>query len=92
MPGWPRVATHIESGLDFAIYRRFGYLRTRLLLYHQDRLAEMEAKLDMIDRQDCKDKETQSFLGNRSDDDRRSGSLRKALFLELDKELKTYGG
>jgi hypothetical protein len=81
----------VDSDSTFRIYRRFGFLRTRLLLYHQDILAEMEAKLDWLDRDDARSRETQRYLSSRREDDLRQGSPRKALFKDIESQLEIYG-
>ncbi|OCT49643.1 hypothetical protein CLCR_07483 [Cladophialophora carrionii] len=88
--GWPRIAAFVDSDSTFRIYRRFGFLRTRLLLYHQDILAEMEAKLDWLDRDDARSPETQRYLSSRREDDLRQGSPRRALFQDIESQLEIY--
>ena len=43
----------LDSDENFMIYRRFGYLYARLLLYKQDELRAFEKRLDRIDRKDA---------------------------------------
>ena len=50
--GYPRLATFLDSEDIFSVYRRFGYLQSRLLLEKQDDLRRLEAKLDTLDGQD----------------------------------------
>ncbi|OAP64163.1 hypothetical protein AYL99_00135 [Fonsecaea erecta] len=88
--GWPRIATFVDSDPNFMIYRRFGFLRTRLLLWHQDILREMESRLDYQDMQDASSVGTRRYLSNRDGDDMRTPAVRKALFQELDVQLKAY--
>jgi uncharacterized protein DUF6594 len=45
---------------SFQVIRRFSNLRTRLLLLSQDRVAQLEKKLDKIDR----DESSPLFLGS----------------------------
>lgn len=47
--GYPNLATFHSSSEEFAIYRRFGYLSSRLLLDRQDHLRNLEEKLDKYD-------------------------------------------
>jgi hypothetical protein len=47
--GYPRLATFLDSGSSFLMFRRFGYLQTRLLLEKQSLLAELEDELDKAD-------------------------------------------
>lgn len=48
--GYPRLAAFINSDLDFVVFRRFGHLHVRYLLYLQDEIAEMEQQLHTLDR------------------------------------------
>jgi hypothetical protein len=47
--GYPRLATLIGSDEKFMLYRRFGYLQSRILLRRQDELRELETELGMLD-------------------------------------------
>ena len=44
----------MNSDEDNLIIRKFGNIHARLLLYRQDQLAELEAKLSHFDREDAK--------------------------------------
>ncbi len=61
------------------------------MLYRQDILAELEARLDRLDWEEYRDPELKQFLASRKDDDMRDGSKRKELLEELEKEMKVYG-
>lgn len=50
--GYPNLATFQSSDETFAIYRRFGYLQSRLLLEKQDALRVLENKLNQYDDDD----------------------------------------
>lgn len=90
-PGWPRLSAAIDSDPNFMIYRRFGYLRTRLLTYHQDVLREMEERLDKLDIDDFKSDHAHRASSWRQGDDARQPALRKELFHSLNTELYLYG-
>ncbi|KAF1966737.1 hypothetical protein BU23DRAFT_313566 [Bimuria novae-zelandiae CBS 107.79] len=47
--GYPSLATFLDSDECFMVYRRFGFLQSRLLLDKQDELRELERKLDRLD-------------------------------------------
>ena len=47
--GYPRVAAYMDSDENFMIYRRFGFLHSRILLNKQDELREIEERLDDLD-------------------------------------------
>ncbi|KAK4935172.1 hypothetical protein LTR10_023735 [Elasticomyces elasticus] len=88
--GWPRVAAVIDSEANFMIFRKFGYLRTRLIVWHQDRLRELENLLGDLDLEDFKDDSARRALCCRQGDDGRSPPKRKLLFQELSRELELY--
>ena len=56
--GYPKLAAFLDSDPNFMIYCRFGYLQTRLLLYHRDILRELELEMDCIDRREANDPAT----------------------------------
>lgn len=89
--GWPRLSAAIDSDPNFMIYRRFGYLRTRLLTYHQDVLRELEEALDKLDHEDYSKKATRRAMCYREGDDARQPSRRKELLQSVDKEMQHYG-
>ena len=47
--GYPRLATLIGSDEKFMLYRKFGYLQSRILLHRQDELRELEEDLYHLD-------------------------------------------
>jgi hypothetical protein len=51
------MATFLDSDENFMIYRRFGYLHARTLLRLQDKLRELEEKLDKYDDADWEDED-----------------------------------
>lgn len=67
--------------------RRFGF-HTRVLLYRQDELRELEDQLVRLDAEDadCED----PILASRVLDDVQEGSFRKGLIQEIDDKLKEY--
>ncbi|KAH6712332.1 hypothetical protein BKA61DRAFT_736758 [Leptodontidium sp. MPI-SDFR-AT-0119] len=85
--GYPRLAAFLDSNENFMLYRRFGFLQSRLLLYKQDELRELEARLDRIDQLDAK--RDASLLLSRAKDDA-CGSRRKMLLQEIDVKFKDY--
>jgi hypothetical protein len=50
--GYPSVAAYMSTDIDGRIYRRFSYLRTRLLLQTQDKIVDLEKKLEELDNKD----------------------------------------
>ena len=72
------------------LYRRFGYLQSRIILHKQDELRALEEKLDILDQQDAADSETEKFLQSRDLDDK-SKRQRKALLETIEIKFKEYG-
>lgn len=94
--GYPRVAAFMDSDDNFMIYRRFGFLYSRVLLDKQDELREMEADLDSIDQSDAQGLKTaRTCLQSRSKDNRcndvNDENTRRALLRKAEKVLYTYG-
>jgi hypothetical protein len=66
------------------VFRRFGTLRARSLLYKQDELVEMEAQLNELDVTE----QRQVYLSSRRRD---ANDERKKLVQSIDKALIEYG-
>jgi hypothetical protein len=82
--GYPQFAALINADPAFAVFRRFGTLRARSLLYKQDELVEMEARLNELDATERR----QVYLSSRRRD---SNDERKKLVQSIDKALIEYG-
>ncbi len=52
--GYPKLAAFLDSDDNFMVFRRFGYLQSRLLLEKQDDLRILETQLDKLDRADAR--------------------------------------
>ena len=93
--GDPRLAAFLDSDDAFMIYRHFGFLHARLLLYKQDELKEMEEKLRTMDLRDSKDAKKNKCLKSRRKDDLRqdleSHEMRKHLMQRIEKKTLEYG-
>ena len=50
--GYPKLARHMEISPEAAIFRRFGALNARNLLYLQAELVHLEKKLCELERRD----------------------------------------
>jgi hypothetical protein len=50
--GYPQLAAYLNSDPDFTIFRRFGFLQNRLLLYRQAELEALQLELHHLDRDD----------------------------------------
>lgn len=82
--GYPRFAALMASHDQFLIVRRFSRLRMRLLLLTQDKIAQLERKLDQID---CSEK-SPLFLGSSRLD---KNGERQAVLLQVREDLGAYG-
>jgi hypothetical protein len=78
----------LDSSEEFMLYRRFGYLQSRVILNKQDQLRELEKRLDREDKDDalvdyqllmCRDK------------DERENRPRVKLLADIEKCFKEYG-
>jgi hypothetical protein len=93
--GYPRISAYIDSDSDAALFRRFGVLHARSLLYKQVELTELEAQLDKLDKDD------EGNPGADSDKWRLGHSIslnggqmnekRRDLMKKIDEKLEEYG-
>lgn len=90
--GYPQLAAFVNSDENFLIARKYGFLRSRVLLYRQDELSVLER--DLI-RLDADDKENREFaLHSRKRDEETDEDpvySRKVLIQKIDDKLKEYG-
>jgi hypothetical protein len=86
--GYPRLAAFLDSDENFMLYRRFGFLQARILLYKQDELRELETDLDRMDKIDKK--KAPAVLKSRERDDAEN-TRRKELLHEIEERFKEYG-
>ncbi|KAF1353285.1 hypothetical protein BDV97DRAFT_111825 [Delphinella strobiligena] len=47
--GYPRLAAFVNSDKDFVVFRGFGELQARILLYKQDEIVLLEERLHSVD-------------------------------------------
>jgi hypothetical protein len=92
--GYPRVAAFIDSDENFMLYRRFGFLQARIILYKQDELRELEEELDKMDNSDAASRpgKLKSRERDDADSDDRQNLIRKitAAFREYGSVLESY--
>jgi hypothetical protein len=84
--GYPNIAAFTDSSECFMLYRRFGYLQSRLLFDRQDELQVLEEELDTFD------KDHQKYIQSRrasplSDE----AQARKDLLDRLEVKFTSYG-
>lgn len=70
------------------LYRRFGFLQARALLYKQDQLRELENKLDKLDQRDSEERPKRLKSRERDDIDNNN---RKNLIQDITKVFNEYG-
>ena len=87
--GYPRLASYVNSDPNFTIYRRFGYLHNRVLLYRQDELCVLQERLEKLDDED-QEKEPKN-LKSRERDEKYNSTARRDLIFEIDAKLNVYG-
>ena len=89
--GYPQLAAFINSDENFMICRKYGFLRSRVLLYRQDELRQLERDLleaDQEDAQDC----PLALRSRKTDEERPQDAYsRKPLIEKIDAKLKEYG-
>lgn len=93
--GYPRQAAFADSDDSFMIYRRFGYIHSRLLLNKQDELRELEANLHDMDLIDASSEEGALCLKSRELDEERNDiqglGPRRALLEKIEQKTLQYG-
>lgn len=70
------------------IYRRFGFLSTRLLLDQQDKLRLLEEELDEIDQDDDEKNNNRNITRDLPEEDSKE---RQALLVKIKNEYCEYG-
>ncbi|RDL34322.1 uncharacterized protein BP5553_07450 [Venustampulla echinocandica] len=83
--GYPRLAAFLDIDENFMLYRRFGVLQARILLYKQDELRGLEEKLD---RKDKVHSDPELLLSRERQD--QGGESRKELMREIGEAFKDY--
>lgn len=93
--GYPRQAAFADSDESFMIYRRFGYIHSRLLLNKQDELRELEASLKNMDLIDADSDEGKLCLQSRDLDENREKipglESRRELLERIERKTLQYG-
>ena len=70
--GYPKLSALMASHDGFFVFRRFSNVRTRLLLLAQDRLAQLGAKLDRVDKENSNRYSWHPLAGTETRSDRPS--------------------
>jgi hypothetical protein len=82
--GYPELVACMNTDIDFVMFRRFGYLHLRHLLYLQEELSSIEKK---IYHQDLQDPEPLNLMSREYD----TNEERKATMIIMIAKLKEYG-
>ncbi len=88
--GYPRLASFIDSDVDNVMFRRFGILHARLLLYKQAEITELERELQELDKGDT-DTPNEWKLHSHINLSRGDNKVRKELVDKIDLKMKDYG-
>lgn len=92
--GYPQLAAFINSDECFLMCRRFGWLNSRVLLYRQAELADLEETLLEMDKEDNAYRGGITLHSMKEDDERvdiKDPQLsRKTLINKIDTKLKEY--
>lgn len=87
--GYPKVAAYENSDPNFLVYRKFGWLHNRTLLLLQDELAELEYRLEKLDKRTFADENDVQLKSRRLDNV--VCPLRQRLVQLITERLQVYG-
>ena len=88
------MSVFMDSDEAFAMYRRFGSLHARVLLYKQDELRRLESDLRTMDVQDSKSQAGERKLISWHKDCRSSAGdkkTRQSLMRTIEQKTTEYG-
>ena len=94
-PGYPKLASRMEARPETAIFRRFGALRSRLLLCLQTELIDLELQYCGLERLNSKDshaiynRDYMSMIRGEISEQR--SKEQKELLEKISHKLKEYG-
>ncbi|MCJ1385585.1 hypothetical protein MMC17_008708 [Xylographa soralifera] len=92
--GYPKLADFLSRHKGFAIFRRFGALNTRNLLYLQVEILELEIELNKVEEANSIDKDHSDVLLNwyrlKESKEGSPGKLQYDIVMELRERLKEY--
>lgn len=87
--GYPSWAAYQNSDPTFRVYKRFGTLRNRVILYRQQELAKLEDQLNVLDIED--DEKHNHRIRSLRRDTADPDSKRMNLIDQIDSKLEHYG-
>ncbi|KAL6719062.1 hypothetical protein ACLMJK_003297 [Lecanora helva] len=90
--GYPQLSAFVNSDENFLIARKYGFLRTRVLLYRQDELSVLERDLIALDADDVAQERDLALQSRKHDEttDKDPVYSRKVLIQRIDDKLKEY--
>jgi hypothetical protein len=83
--GYPNFAAFLDSDESFMLYRRYGYLQSRILLEKQDELRLLEEQLDELDRLEMNVRPHKLFTRMQQ------GDVRQGLLKKIETAFCEYG-
>jgi hypothetical protein len=83
--GHPNFAAFLDSDESLMIYRRYGYLQSRILLEKQDELRLLEEQLDQLDYSEMYDNPDNLFKREAQ------GKERKGILNRIESTFCEYG-
>jgi hypothetical protein len=89
--GYPRLAAFLNSDIDTALFRGFGTLHARVLLYKQVELTDIESRLDRLDKEDRKNNNRWRTQWSLHHNNGIGNEARKNLMDEANRKLREYG-
>ncbi|KAL8850585.1 MAG: hypothetical protein Q9221_004455 [Calogaya cf. arnoldii] len=86
--GYPKVAAFANADPSFLIYRKFGWLHNRSLLYLQDEIVALEHKLNKLDQRTFAHEDEVKLKSRREDIG--TPGMRRDTFKQIAEKLKEY--
>lgn len=96
LEGYPSFAAFTATDSDAAIYRKYGQLSARNLLYLQSELHELEAQIQQLDLEDAKDINNEAAQraarewGHYNDPDNQAACRHKVLQEKIRLKVREY--
>jgi len=87
--GYPLLAAFLDSDENFMVYRRFGFLHSRILLKKQEQLRQLEQSLDRLDQHENAKSSRSLVTMEHYDGD--EGKERRELEEKIEQKLLEYG-
>lgn len=89
--GFPRFAAWMNCDVNFLLARRYGWLHTRVMMFRQSELHDLEVELNAIDEQLLEEDDTDALADHQSFAFGEAGKVRTKLMQRIDDKLEEYG-